>query len=315
MLTKAPSRLLSVFVACAVMLAGCGLAATIQAVAPDAAYAATPTAKKTSMVKAKTAYKGQTVQLKVKNATGKIAWKSSNKKVATVNSSGQVNARKAGKATITAKVGSKTFKCKVTVKTPSKAKREALAKKVAKRVVKKYVKPGMSQAEKAYALLAYLCATSTTQTNQSEKAYRSNYGNEAYACLVMGKAACSGYCKAYVMLCKQAGLSAKHVNAGKWMHQWTNVKIKGKWYIVDPQGGYCDIPEKLIGKSTLRFWRFYVCSDCGFKYYDHEELEAHCEQTGCSGSAHAMGWCNPQTWKLCKTCAAHMNRLKATRVF
>lgn len=315
MLAKIQSRLLPVLVACAVAFAGLGLAGALEAASPDKAYAAGSSAKKMSMVKKKTAYKGQTIQLKVKKASDKITWKSSNKKVASVNSSGQVRALKAGKATISAKVGGKTFKCKVTVKTPSKAKREALAKKVAKRVVKKYIKPGMNQAEKAYALLSYVCATSTSQTNQSDKAYQSNYGNEAYACLVMGKAACSGYCKAYIMLCKQAGLSAKHVNANQWTHQWTKVKVKGKWYVVDPQAGYYTFPQKLLRESTLRAWDFGVCTDCGYKYYTQEEFAAHCEQTGCPGSSHVLGWCNPQTWKLCKTCSSHINGLTATRVF
>jgi hypothetical protein len=54
--------------------------------------------------------------LKLKNNTKKIKWSTSNKKVATVTSKGKVKAKKAGKATITAKVGSKKYTCKVTVK-------------------------------------------------------------------------------------------------------------------------------------------------------------------------------------------------------
>ena len=66
------------------------------------------------------------VKLKVKNAgKKKVKWKTSNKKVAKVNKKGVVKAKKAGKATITAKVGKKTLKCKVTVK---KAKGSAAKK-------------------------------------------------------------------------------------------------------------------------------------------------------------------------------------------
>ncbi|OUO24784.1 Ig-like domain-containing protein [Eubacterium sp. An3] len=69
---------------------------------------------------------GKKVKLKVKNAgKKKVKWKTSNKKVAKVNKKGVVKAKKAGKATITAKVGKKTFKCKVTVK---KAKGSAAKK-------------------------------------------------------------------------------------------------------------------------------------------------------------------------------------------
>lgn len=48
----------------------------------------------------------------------KATWKSSNPKVATVSSKGKVTAKKKGTATITAKVGKTTYKCKVTVLRP-----------------------------------------------------------------------------------------------------------------------------------------------------------------------------------------------------
>ena len=52
----------------------------------------------------------------VLNAKSKASFSSSNYGVATVNSSGVVTAVKPGKCTVTAKVGSKKYKCKVTVK-------------------------------------------------------------------------------------------------------------------------------------------------------------------------------------------------------
>lgn len=61
-----------------------------------------------------TIVKGKTYTLKVKNAK-KVKWSSSKKSVATVNSKGKVTAKKKGTATITAKVGKKKYKCKVTV--------------------------------------------------------------------------------------------------------------------------------------------------------------------------------------------------------
>ena len=65
---------------------------------------------------------GRTAQLKVTGTTKKVKWSSSNKKVATVSSKGKVKAKKNGKCTITAKVGSKKLKCKVTVKKKTYAK-------------------------------------------------------------------------------------------------------------------------------------------------------------------------------------------------
>ncbi len=63
------------------------------------------------------------VQLKVKNAAGrKVKWTSSNKKVATVSKKGKIVAKKKGVTMITVKVkGSKTLRCKVTVKDNRKA--------------------------------------------------------------------------------------------------------------------------------------------------------------------------------------------------
>lgn len=65
---------------------------------------------------------GKTMQLKIKGTKKKVTWSSNKKSVATVSKKGKVTARKAGTATITAKVGKKKFKCKVTVKKKSTPK-------------------------------------------------------------------------------------------------------------------------------------------------------------------------------------------------
>ena len=59
---------------------------------------------------------GQSKTLKIKGTKKKVKWSSSKKSVATVSSKGKVKAKKKGTATITAKVGKKKYKCKVTVK-------------------------------------------------------------------------------------------------------------------------------------------------------------------------------------------------------
>lgn len=65
---------------------------------------------------------GKTKKLKVYNNLTQgnykknVVWSSSKKKVATVSKSGKITAKKAGTATIKAKVAEKTFTCKVTVK-------------------------------------------------------------------------------------------------------------------------------------------------------------------------------------------------------
>ncbi|KAB1438517.1 Ig-like domain-containing protein [Candidatus Galacturonibacter soehngenii] len=64
----------------------------------------------------------QTLSLNLKpsdaTVTAKTVWKSSNKKIATVSKSGIITAKKPGTVTISAVVGDKTTKCKVTVKKP-----------------------------------------------------------------------------------------------------------------------------------------------------------------------------------------------------
>lgn len=79
-------------------------------------------ASKVKLNKSKvTLYEGKTTTLKVKGTKKKVKWSSSKKSVATVSSKGKVKAKKKGTATITAKVGNKKYKCKVTVKAKKKA--------------------------------------------------------------------------------------------------------------------------------------------------------------------------------------------------
>ncbi|MDO5518969.1 MAG: Ig-like domain-containing protein [bacterium] len=58
---------------------------------------------------------GASEQLKVNGTSKKATWKTTDKKVATVSSKGKVTAKKAGSAKIQAKLGKKTYTCKVNV--------------------------------------------------------------------------------------------------------------------------------------------------------------------------------------------------------
>ena len=76
-------------------------------------------ASKVKISKSKaTITKGKTLKLKVKGSKKKVKWTRSKKKIATVNKKGKVTAKKAGKTTITAKIGKKKYRCKLTVKNP-----------------------------------------------------------------------------------------------------------------------------------------------------------------------------------------------------
>ena len=63
-----------------------------------------------------TIYTGDTLQLKLNGTKKTVKWSTSDKKVATVSKTGLVTAKKAGKAKITAKLGSKKYTCTLTVK-------------------------------------------------------------------------------------------------------------------------------------------------------------------------------------------------------
>ena len=134
-----------------------------------------------------TIYRGVSTSLKVSGSKKKVKWSSSKKSVASVSATGKVSGKKAGTAYIYAKVGKRTLKCKVTVKEPDKSKRINLAKKEAKKIVKKYVTADLSTKERAFVLFRYLTEHCSWQLNQSSEAYQKNYGNEAYAALVIKK--------------------------------------------------------------------------------------------------------------------------------
>ncbi len=98
-------------------------AATVGTEATTATTAKATTVKyKLSKTKA-TLKKGKTLKLKVKKLQegDVVTWKSSKTSVAKVSKTGKVTAKKAGKATITAKIGKKKLTCKITVKEPAAA--------------------------------------------------------------------------------------------------------------------------------------------------------------------------------------------------
>ena len=80
-----------------------------------------------------TIVKGMYKTLKITGTSKKVKWTSSKKSVATVSSKGKVTAKKPGTCTIKAKVGKKTYTCKITVISTSR-----VYKKVFNYVTKRY---------------------------------------------------------------------------------------------------------------------------------------------------------------------------------
>ena len=127
----------------------------------------------------------------------------------------------------------------------AKSQREAEARAEARRVVAQIITPGMSDLEKTRAIHDYIYSNVSRQLDQSNEAYAKNFGNEAYAALILKKAACSGVCKAITMMCEAAGLQCQHINPNTWGHQWNKVLVDGQWIVVDGQ-----LPWELCGGTT-----------------------------------------------------------------
>lgn len=100
----------------------CGLAVTLVMTCNGPSDTALAAKKESLSKKNVTLTVGKTATVKVKNASKAVKWSTNKKKIATVTASGKKKATakikgvSAGKATITAKVGTKKLSCKVTVK-------------------------------------------------------------------------------------------------------------------------------------------------------------------------------------------------------
>lgn len=98
------------------LLVACSLLLVAPVIAPvfEDAYTVEAASKKINKTNI-TIGVGSTYKLKIQNNKKKVKWSSSNSKVAKVNKNGTVTGLKKGTVTITAKVGSKKYKCKVKV--------------------------------------------------------------------------------------------------------------------------------------------------------------------------------------------------------
>lgn len=110
-----------------------------------------------------------------------------------------------------------------------------------------YIRKGMSDYDKALAAFLYL----RSNCRYARKGWQYNNANTAWGALVYNEAQCSGFARAMKALCDGVGVKCYYVHADKNAynpsHQWNEVRVGGKWYIVDAQSGFF-----LAGSRTWR---------------------------------------------------------------
>ena len=110
-----------------------------------------------------------------------------------------------------------------------------------------YIRSGMSDYDKVLTAFNYL----RSNCSYAYRGWQYNYANTAWGALVYGEAQCSGYARAMKALCDAIGVDCRYVHANAKAsnpsHQWNQVRVGGKWYILDAQsGGF------LLGTNTWR---------------------------------------------------------------
>ena len=100
-----------------------------------------------------------------------------------------------------------------------------------------YIRKGMSEYDKALAVFLYL----RSNCSYARRGLQYNNANNAWGALVYNEAQCSGFARAMKALCDGVGVKCKYVHANSKAvnprHQWNEIRINGKWYIVDAQSG------------------------------------------------------------------------------
>ena len=110
-----------------------------------------------------------------------------------------------------------------------------------------YIRKGMSEYDKALAVFLYL----RSNCSYAGRGLQYNNANNAWGALVYNEAQCSGFARAMKALCDGVGVKCKYVHANSKAvnpsHQWNEIRINGKWYIVDAQSGFF-----LAGSNTWK---------------------------------------------------------------
>ena len=187
---------------------------------------------------------GTKKQLRIFNTINKVTWVSSKKSVAVVNKKGLVTARKAGKATIVAKLHGKKYKALVTVK-KNVAKPVALSKKSAKLFVGSSLQLKLNNAvsskvswKSSNKAVATVSKGKVTPKKSGSITITATYNKKTYKCkLVIPKPA----------ITSKNGFT---VNVGNSLQfSTTNTKGKVAWASSDTSIATIDSTGKLLAKD------------------------------------------------------------------
>lgn len=117
-----------------------------------------------------------------------------------------------------------------------------------------YIRKGMSDYEKVLSAFQYI----RSNCNYAWRGWQYNRANTAWGALVYGEAQCSGYARGMKALCDAIDIPCYYVHANSKAvnpsHQWNQVKVGGKWYILDAQGGFFLVGSRLWQNSMGMYW-------------------------------------------------------------
>ena len=203
---------------------------------------------------------GQSKTLKLSGTSKNPKWSSNKKAVATVDRKGKVTAVGKGTATITAKLGSKKYTCKVLVCSSSSGN-ERVDKEI-HRIIRKIIKPSMSTVEKVKAVHDYLVLNNTYDHSISTAHPAGDISN-VESLLFQHTSVCSGYAETFQLFMDALNIPCKTIlgtanGITGWIdHEWNIVKLNGSWYHIDVT--WDDANESTDPKLVL--YRYFLVSD------------------------------------------------------
>jgi len=188
---------------------------------------------------------GMERQLTVYNTKKAVTWSSSKPKVATVASDGTIKPKKEGKTTITAKVGKKTLKCKVTVEsfdtsclirdTSNISGYMCTNKEIKKytkwrtKWIKKYLNKDMPDQQIAFIAAKWIVDHADYERDLTNPLNEIQF----FRVFKEKKGTCFTYTLALNFLLAPTGVNSLYVHWYGNTHAWNQIEVDGEWFNVD----------------------------------------------------------------------------------